>query len=525
MEYLDVSVMSEEQLWICRQRVEGKTYSAICNDFKRVFANKRTIINKNLSNDNISTCLFRSGLGYRWEKTMGGGPEHYLCDEDLNTLKAIVDENSEYNQMDADEIIIEAIRLKGERQKKALLFFKKIKCHELANKLSVSVVDTPVRSWVNGILVQLQAVLKNRRFIDPKRLEACHESVIRSFFTKFSNIFMNAIPCLTFTVDETMLSPNSKSKKAVVNERIQAVIDSDIPDIPHFTAMCAVNYFGNSPPPMIILKGLVRIPPELIPITAQGLVIIASSPSGWETRDTFLYWSICFINWLSTFRETLDPAIKNGKAVVILDGHNSRENPMALVLLMARNIDVIVIPAHTSHILQVFDVSISSPLKSYFSEELRKMLKEIDENQPTAPQLRRAIIMSFIKSWSSAASSRNAINGFRKTGILPCDVNAPLSNYFVRELTEDEQQRFDDRTRRNATRLNINNTIITRPEIISRIDNSLIGVEKFQHLRLQAAIVDYVQYVRSVIISPHNGCYLLSRPPPYVRNGTIVTFN
>ena len=52
------------------------------------------------------------------------------------------------------------------------------------------------------------------------------------------------------------------------------------------------------------------------------------------------------------------------QALLILDGHGSRDNPTALELLMSHNIDVVVIPAHTSHVTQPLDCGVNRAFKA-----------------------------------------------------------------------------------------------------------------------------------------------------------------
>ena len=120
-----------------------------------------------------------------------------------------------------------------------------------------------------------------------------------------------------------------------------------IPDnlnLPHITATCCCNIIGEKMPLFITLPSLVKLPQDLIDISENGKAFFSSSNDGWQTRDTFLYFVICFINWLSRYRLSL----QKKKAILIVDGHKSRKNPIAIKMLQENNISLFVLPAHTS---------------------------------------------------------------------------------------------------------------------------------------------------------------------------------
>ena len=245
---------------------------------------------------------------------------------------------------------------------------------------------------------------------------------------------------------------------------------------------------------------------------------LASSPSGWQTRDTFLFWVLCFINEFSLYRRTLDENVRNEKALLIMDGHASRECPMAFIFLKARNIDVLILPSHCTHVLQIFDVSIASPLKNYFGAALKKYLHDMNDEGPAAPKIRRAAIEAFLHAWSAACTYKNCVNGARKTGIYPLSLDAMCESHFVRDLPDEEVPR------QRPGRLNINNAVITKPEMISEINSSISKFEKFRHLCLRHYDGCYQKVAQQAVSQEHNGCRLLSKLPPFVTNNDQIIY-
>ena len=92
----------------------------------------------------------------------------------MNLLKKKIFEDSENGlYLEATDVLDEAARLKIERTKKALLFLKKTNSYKLASEIDNYVIEAPTRSWLNSVLDDLDAAIKSRRYIDPKRWISC----------------------------------------------------------------------------------------------------------------------------------------------------------------------------------------------------------------------------------------------------------------------------------------------------------------------------------------------------------------
>ena len=65
----------------------------------------------------------------------------------------------------------------------------------------------------------------------------------------------------------------------------------------------------------------------------------------------------------------------------MMDGHSSRECPLALMLLRRANVEVLIFPSHITHVIQMFDVGIAAPLKTSFSSTFKKALKKASANE------------------------------------------------------------------------------------------------------------------------------------------------
>lgn len=84
----------------------------------------------------------------------------------------------------------------------------------------------------------------------------------------------------------------------------------------------------------------------------------------------FSYFAFLLVCQLSNYRLILPEKIRNNLILHLWDSHPSRFTFKAMLILHFFDVDVVLIPPHTSHLLQGLDVSVASPLKTYFKEAL-----------------------------------------------------------------------------------------------------------------------------------------------------------
>jgi hypothetical protein len=95
--------------------------------------------------------------------------------------------------------------------------------------------------------------------------------------------------------------------------------------------------------------------------------------------------AIDFCAQLSVYRLSLPPDLFEEPALLILDGHISRPNITALMVFCLFNVDVLILPGHTTHVLRPLDIVIASSLKSecrhQLIEEVNTLRMEMTESQ------------------------------------------------------------------------------------------------------------------------------------------------
>ena len=133
------------------------------------------------------------------------------------------------------------------------------------------------------------------------------------------------------------------------------------------------------------------------------------SPKGWMTKINFLDW----------FRNQFIPALPEERPVLlILDGYKSHIKYEVRELAKQHSIEIAKLPSHTTHVLQPLDVSTFKPLKEAYDTVAHNFFRTHRRyiNKRDFPAL-------LATAWKTFKPEM-AINGFRKTGILPFNKDA-----------------------------------------------------------------------------------------------------
>jgi hypothetical protein len=367
--------------------------------------------------------------GRLWSPGCNGGRDYFLGELDCPIFQAQALEHCrELECLTTRDAIALAATIKTERLRRAREIMRICR---LSLHAHLEGEAQPCRSWV------LQAAeICGLRIAPPQYIEAarrwfCNFDAIANFFLTFKPLF-HRDPRLIFNADETMVSGMKRFR--VLAEMGKLPLVKAETKLPHLTAMCAISASGIAFKPFIVLpnlKGLKKL--AEIPD-----VHFATSLTGWMNRNVFLAWTICFCSELSVYRLTLPEGIRDEPVLLILDGHNSRVNLTALMILDLFNVDVLCLPAHSTHVVQPIDVAVAAPLKTYFKQEFAERIHELLAVDPTKREksdtLRYLICTAFIDAYRKATTRSNCAAGFGKSGMAPFNPAVPLSSQFVMEV-------------------------------------------------------------------------------------------
>jgi hypothetical protein len=413
-------ILSPIQVAILRTRCQQPTmwtYPLLCEHFKI----KR--------DEALRHAIIRTAYGLFWEPGMTGGQDPYLSRIDQSKFRDNVCERAgDLNCITRRDALLLACDLLTQRRKSAASL---LRIAAMKPPDNIMVVEPPSPEWLNGVARELGLKICAPQELESARRQFCDHASIRSFFITFADVIAGRDPRLVFNMDETQLSARKRFR--VLTDLGHLPLVKAESKLPHITGVCTISAAGTVFRPIIILKRL----KSLKSLSAfVHLASFASSASGWITGDLFAMFAIDFCAQLSVYRLSLPPELANKSVLLILDGHATRGHLLALLIFSLFNVDVLILPGHTTHVLQALDVAINSPLKTEFKRLIRDyifkfvaVLQKGDRSK--ADVLRCQMVKAFLNAFSMVTSPDNLHSAFEATGFSPFNPERPHESRFL----------------------------------------------------------------------------------------------
>ncbi|KAL5493462.1 hypothetical protein EMCRGX_G014652 [Ephydatia muelleri] len=174
----------------------------------------------------------------------------------------------------------------------------------------------------------------------------------------------------------------------------------------HITMVAAIVSDGTALPPTFIFQGK-SVSHEMARATHNfdpncGL---AYSASGWIERS--IYHEI-----LKHLIDMLPAPETRGYKLLIVDGHESHISLYAAQLAIANKLDIVLMPSHTSHLVQPLDVGVFGPLKMLSSAAMTK-------HSVSHLILPHNVPMIINDAYHRSFTRENIMSAFQKTGLSP----------------------------------------------------------------------------------------------------------
>ena len=166
------------------------------------------------------------------------------------------------------------------------------------------------------------------------------------------------------------------------------------------TILTFINACGDVAPPMVIHKAA-RVQ-DSWKVKAPGDVTVSATSKGYITKSRFHEYGLRFIHYLKSKGVAYRPNL------LIIDGHKS--HVYNLPAMHDNNIEILTIPPHTLHLLQVPDSVPFAQFKKWWEYHLMRYNNAHSGCSLTKPEFWEV----FSPAWNSAMVPKNIISGFRE---------------------------------------------------------------------------------------------------------------
>ena len=245
------------------------------------------------------------------------------------------------------------------------------------------------------------------------------EKNIRDWFLRLNNYIeennlqeMMRDPSRIFNCDETCIRLCPDTGKVLGMRGWKNIYEvAPGPEKSTLTFLGTFGATGVNVTPMIIFP-YVRLPRDIAQ-SVPSEFFMATTDSGWMKSETFYeYMANAFNPWLEE-QNIIKPVI------MFVDGHRTHLSMQISKFCEDNHIVLYLLPPNTTHMLQPADVGAFKPLKDFWRQEVI----DFQRSNPNLVVKRRDVAPLLSKVLQKIPSSA-IVNGFRATGLYPCDPNA-----------------------------------------------------------------------------------------------------
>jgi hypothetical protein len=244
--------------------------------------------------------------------------------------------------------------------------------------------------------------------VDRKRIEAQHDGESIAHYYELLKAYADWHPSRIYAGDETGLDGDSARRtKILVPKNHKRAHKKGRGYREHTSFLFIADAEGKSLPPIVVHKGE-RIDAD----KAQQLphdALIGCQSNGYFISNHFIQ----VLQHLHQHSTSVRPLL------FIVDGAKAHLDLAAIEYAREHQIHVLCMPAHTSHILQVHDVSVFRPFKQAFKQGCNNTKRQRQRGNIPKEIRTTDIIPLAMHAMKIAMTADNIRAGFRKTGIHP----------------------------------------------------------------------------------------------------------
>jgi len=286
--------------------------------------------------------------------------------------------------------------------------------------------ETLGKRWTSRFLARNPSITTIRpRRIHANRADRACEAVIRPWFDYLKLPGVEVIPAKNrYNIDETGITSGIGDNGLVIGSKERKKFQKKKQGDRIWTSIIeCISADGRYLNPVVIFKGG-NLQQQWYPRNLQPF-------KGWKWKTTENGWSDdnTAVTWLrNIFLPETRPANPSEKRLLILDGHGSHTTEEFMWLAFSNNVQLLFLPAHTSHVLQPLDLSVFGPLKARYRARYNEVVSGFDEGTVAE---KRAFLECYRQARVCGMTESNIKAGWKATGLWPVSLRKPLSNGLV----------------------------------------------------------------------------------------------
>ena len=217
--------------------------------------------------------------------------------------------------------------------------------------------------WERFLKRNLEVVKAKEQYLEIHRATSCTTAVVNHYFNLMAELKKEFPNANIWNIDETGLGRDKRKKRNVLVPRGERPVEVTQDQTEHVSLVCAASHRGETVPPMMIYKGR-RLQKYMGKDGVEG-AIVGVSDTAFLNEDL----------WKEYIHHFLQYAYKAKPMLVIVDGCTSHFPSESLWELHEKEVHMIMLPPHSTHVLQPLDCGIFAQLKSRWALAKTEYLK------------------------------------------------------------------------------------------------------------------------------------------------------
>jgi hypothetical protein len=268
------------------------------------------------------------------------------------------------------------------------------------------------QEWVKRF-VKRHNVLRSQfgRRVESARLSCATEPIMNAWFDAFKDIVsrFDIAEENIYNMDKTGFCIGTmESTRIIVDSSRRTRYQAQSGRQEWVSILECVCADGSSITPFVIFKGTTNVLQNWIPPEILHKWFFAVNAKGWTSN-------VHGVEWLKRVFEPITRAKAAGRRrLLICDGHDSHISGNFISHCIQNLISILILPPHTSHLLQPLDVSVFGPLKKRLTAALSYL------NEAQLQRIKKAEwLEAYVRARQEAITESNVHSAWRGAGLAP----------------------------------------------------------------------------------------------------------